>query len=391
MFCFFDFNLHLGGAQIGTISLCSRLRDSGSVVIIYDAYGKDFKYLQLIEENNIGFRVVLPEAREVYVGGRNVVHRLGRALFQLPGFARLVLRLRRNFSADNVEVVWVNNIKSLVFVYLASLGLGVKRVLYHRGWAQEKDIAQPYRWVIRMACDALIGHSAATVANLQRMFPEKKVLYVPNAVQIDYDRITAAKQKVRSDERWKFVVILPAARPVKEKGHDVAVRALLELKRRGIDGVKLIFPGDLPVSDSGEFVESLTRFIEENGLSEHVEFIGWVDGIAALLAECDVAILPSHTEGFPRVVIEAMLVGTPVIATPVGGVPEAIIHKETGLIVGIDDFIELANSIETLFVDRELRDALAERARKFAINHFSAEKQATLVKRLFISLASRRD
>lgn len=384
MYCFFDFNMHFGGAQIGTISLCSNLSKKELPIIIYDAYGKDKKYRELIHSKNLASRSIYPEASQVYIGGSNILHRMARAAIQLPGFIILLHRLRRHLITDNVKLVWVNNTKSLMFIYLASLGINVRKVLYHRGWAQEADIEKPYRLLINKACDALIGHSSATVSNLKKLFPNKKVIYVPNSVEVNHHKIDCVSSRHRSAN--DFTIVLPAARPVKEKGHDVAVNALAELRLRGITNIKLIFPGESPLSDSGSFVKSLIKSIESQGISKQVEFIGWIDKMDSLLASCDIAILPSHTEGFPRVVIESMLVGTPVIATPVGGIPEAIIHDKTGLLINIDDHIALADCIEQLYRDENMKAQLSENAQSFAKKHFSAAVQANGVATLFNSL-----
>jgi glycosyltransferase involved in cell wall biosynthesis len=83
-----------------------------------------------------------------------------------------------------------------------------------------------------------------------------------------------------------------------------------------------------------------------------VHLLGPVDDPTAVLAAADLLLLPSHTEGIPAVAIEAMLAGLPVVASRVGGIPEAVVHGETGLLLDDPTPFRLARAVE-----QALRDA----------------------------------
>jgi glycosyltransferase involved in cell wall biosynthesis len=106
--------------------------------------------------------------------------------------------------------------------------------------------------------------------------------------------------------------------------------------------------------------------VERFGVAGAVEFAGVKDGpeLAECYAEADVLCLPSHREGMPLALLEGMSFGLPVIATPVGGIPDFVAHEDNGLLVPPGDVDALAESIATLAADSELRARLGEAARR---------------------------
>lgn len=94
-------------------------------------------------------------------------------------------------------------------------------------------------------------------------------------------------------------------------------------------------------------------------------------GVADLFAAADIVTLPSHKEGLPNVVCEAMLAKRAVLATTVGGIPEIVVDGESGLLVPPHDVEALARGVQTLSGDQKLRDGLAEAARAFAETHLT--------------------
>lgn len=103
----------------------------------------------------------------------------------------------------------------------------------------------------------------------------------------------------------------------------------------------------------------------EGRFGERATFLGSVpyDQIPALYHEFDVLVLPSHTEGLPRVILEAQATATPVVATQVGGVPEVVTDGETGLLCDVQDSDGLATAIDRLAADPGERDRLGEAGR----------------------------
>lgn len=113
--------------------------------------------------------------------------------------------------------------------------------------------------------------------------------------------------------------------------------------------------------------------VREAGLAERVELPGWADAetVRRLLDEADILLLPSRQEGLPLAILEALAAGATVIATPVGGVPDAVIDGETGLLVPEGDAAALEAAIRRLIDDPPLRLRLAEAGRRLYEARFS--------------------
>jgi glycosyltransferase involved in cell wall biosynthesis len=125
-----------------------------------------------------------------------------------------------------------------------------------------------------------------------------------------------------------------------------------------VDGVRLVLAGDGPERAS---LESRSRDL---GLDGRVRFLGARprEDVLRLFRAADAALLTSAWENLPHGVLEALAVGTPVIATAVGGVPEVVREGENGLLVSPGDVGALAEAIRRLATDDALRGALADAA-----------------------------
>jgi glycosyltransferase involved in cell wall biosynthesis len=97
-------------------------------------------------------------------------------------------------------------------------------------------------------------------------------------------------------------------------------------------------------------------------LDNSVFFAGYKTNAIEFIKSFDVLIVPSKQESFGRTIIEGMNVSTPVIATNIGGIPEIIFHKETGLLIGYGDINAFANAIELVFQDQDLSNKIVNNA-----------------------------
>ncbi len=170
--------------------------------------------------------------------------------------------------------------------------------------------------------------------------------------------------------------VLSVGRLVARKGFDISIKAVAELKRRG-QKVRLVIVGDGPER------KRLEKLADELEVAEAVVFAGAAPAreLAALYAACDVMVmapksLGADVEGFGIVYLEANLFGKPAIGSRAGGVPEAVLHEQTGLLVQPGDALELAEAIERLIKDPALRDRLGHNGRRRVLREFTWPKQA---------------
>jgi glycosyltransferase involved in cell wall biosynthesis len=158
------------------------------------------------------------------------------------------------------------------------------------------------------------------------------------------------------------------------KGQHVAIRALGDLARRGIDA-RLLLVGDGPATVR----DRLRAEAEEAGVADRVLFHGYSNNPTALIRAADALLMCSRAEAFGRVTIEACKVGRPVVGARSGGTPELVRHGFNGLLFEPGDPRDLADAIATLAADRALRDRLGRNAREWAAAHFTREAYAAAV------------
>ena len=164
-------------------------------------------------------------------------------------------------------------------------------------------------------------------------------------------RISALRRELGLDDHVK--VLLSVGRLSHEKGHADLIREFPEILRRNKDiPLRLVLVGEGPERDR---IEALCRQL---GLTEAVTLTGQQDDVSPFYAIADVFVLPSHSEGSPNVLLEAMAAGVPVVATAVGGIPEIVTSERDGLLVRKKDGQDLADAITRLLTDKALRERL---------------------------------
>lgn len=220
-----------------------------------------------------------------------------------------------------------------------------------------------WRTVFRWLCwfgkfDAIIAVSEAVRGSLIKNYflSPQKVFTVYNGVDIE-------KFEARNSTPKENKTILYLGRLDRDKG--------LSLLLRAVANFQLLIVGDGPEKTR------LEKQAKELGLSDVVEFVGQVpyEETPKYYQAADVFVLPSEAlEGLPMTVIEAMAAGLPVVASRVGGVPEAVIEGETGLLVEPGNVEELSAALQKLLTDDVLREKMGRRAREVAEEKFSQEK-----------------
>ncbi|MBI5050079.1 MAG: glycosyltransferase [Nitrospirae bacterium] len=125
--------------------------------------------------------------------------------------------------------------------------------------------------------------------------------------------------------------------------------------------------------------ESLQKEINRNKLNDRVLLAGFKSDAISYINAMDIFVLPSEREGFPRVILEAMLMGKPVIAANIAGPSELVIDNKTGFLFNAGDVKGLSACISELLLSQSLRIAMGEAGRKRAIENFSIKKYVSRV------------
>ncbi len=176
------------------------------------------------------------------------------------------------------------------------------------------------------------------------------------------DAVTRAEIRAQLGVAPDAVVVIVVSRLVRHKGHPELLAAMRDVN------AELWVVGERLASDHGEDLEpSFAR----SGLGPRLRRLGYRRDIAALLQASDIFALPSHFEGLPMSIIEAMLTGLPVVATDIRGPREQVIDGETGILVPPATVAPLAQALQRLAADADLRARMGQAGQARALAHFN--------------------
>jgi len=144
------------------------------------------------------------------------------------------------------------------------------------------------------------------------------------------------------------------------------------------------------ICGKGRLTEEVENIIKAEGVEAQVKLMGWIDheDIPQYLNELKMLVLPSFTEGLPNVVLEAMACGTPVLATPVGAIPDVIKDCETGFLLKFNDPEHIADRIVELLGKPELLKKVSINAYNYVRENFSYEKTLEAWRKILSELQS---
>jgi L-malate glycosyltransferase len=273
-----------------------------------------------------------------------------RTALQGMRFLQLLLR-------EQVQLVHTHDIYTNIFAAPWARLAGC-RVIASRRWlddAPRAGLLPLNRWSYRFA-HRVVANSALTAGMLvdKERVPAARVVEMPNFLEERaFHHVTAEARSTRR-QGWgvpqRAFLVGTVARLAPVKNQTMLLRALPYLEK----DVHVVLIGEGP---SRHALENLARDLQ---IDARVHFTGQLHEQTNLHQFLDVSVLCSRSEGFPNSVIEALAAGCPVVATPVGGVPEVIVHHRTGLLVALDEPHALAASLEQLRRDPRLRLQLSE-------------------------------
>ena len=250
---------------------------------------------------------------------------------------------------------------------------------YHRSWQRRAG----YRFSMRFADRVVaVSHEIKDSLIRERGLPE----YLIEVIHYGVDLSKFAPNGKLQDKRAELglnssgLLVGIVARLEEIKGHTDFVEAFARIAANFTD-VTAIFVGD------GSQRAALEKQVADRGIKDRVHFLGIRKDVTELLNAMDVFVLPSiGGEGLPNVVLEAMACGKPVVATQVGGTPEAVHDGENGFIVPPRDIDGLQHALEKILLDRGMIKRFSKRSREIAEQEFSLEKQVGNFENLYSKL-----
>ncbi len=129
-----------------------------------------------------------------------------------------------------------------------------------------------------------------------------------------------------------------------------------------------------PIIGTGKLLYKLKKYANDKKISDKIKFLGFKEDIFNYIKALDIFVLTSNNEGLGSTILQAMMLGIPVVATDAGGVREVVINEKTGLLVSKNDPEALCNAVLRIIEDEKLRKNLIINARKFVNEKFTVDK-----------------
>lgn len=278
--------------------------------------------------------------------------------------------LASRFREHEADIVHTHNIKPMLYAVPAAKMAGVGGIVHSRHGQGFGTSARQSAlvWMIGCCVDRFVcvSNDAAARCRAQGARPES-IRTIWNG--IDLERFANAGPCKRGP-----AVFVGRLNP--EKDLDTLLRATARVIAKRSDF-------RLQIAGSGPCEPDLKAAAARLGVAGSVEFLGEVSDVPALLARASMLVLPSITEGLPLSVLEAMASGLPVVATRVGGTPEAVVEGETGRLVPVGNDELLASGMLELHENPALARHLGRAGRERAVARFSIAKMVSSYEALY--------
>ncbi len=300
------------------------------------------------------------------------------------------VKLFRLFRAQAVDVVHFHDMSASGWGTVPALLAGVKAIVStEHNVVPDPGIMSAIKW--RLVTLMLFFHRKIIAVSVEvsnarsHPFLSRKITTIRNGVDPSQFDVRVDRQQYVSELglREKSVIVGIVARFEPQKAHDVFLQAMaLVLAKR--NDVSALLVGD------GFGKADMVKLATDMGLRDRVVFAGVREDVPQILNLIDIFALSSDWEGLPMTILEAMACGKPVVSTDVGGVREAVVNGETGLLVPPRKPDLLAEAILRLVGDPDLRSAMGRKGRELLLQRFSAEAMTRATEKVYEeALASR--
>jgi L-malate glycosyltransferase len=304
------------------------------------------------------------------------------------------LRLARHIVRRRVDIVHAYSFYGNMFAVPPARLAGAPVTI-----ASIRDLA-PYltpmqkraqRYACRLADCILVNADAVRRWLIADGYDAAKIVVIPNGVELSRFEPRAHPDRVRDEVGIPrgVPVVAVVSRLIRQKGLEQFFEAASLVRLRFPDA-RFLVVGDTNKDDRA-YWPVLTGIVERLGLGGHVVFAGMRTDVPALLSGVTVSVMPSLNEALSNVLLESMAAGAPVVATRVGGTPEAIDDGVHGLLVPPGDARALADAVCQVLADPELAGRLGAAARQSVVERFSMDRMVASTQALYENLLESRN
>jgi len=294
-----------------------------------------------------------------------------RGLWDLASMIRLIRLVRR----EQPDIVHGHLTRGAYYSGLASMLTGIPNV----ATAHSTNAGKRFGLAQRIIAVSEAVHGFLVERGYSRQVLRTILHGVPDGSALQHISPDTMRKELQLDGSPMLAML---ARFTPDKGQDVALRALAGLRHLPWT---LVLAGSLETAYAGE----MQLLAGELGIADRVRFVGHRDDVASLYRCADIVLAPSRREALSLTLLEAAAFGVPVIASKVGGIGEAVIDGETGLLIPSGDVVALADALQRLLADRALQRRLGQAANRRYRRHFTLEAMVAETLELYRELAAR--
>ncbi len=363
--CFVSHSASKGGAERALIELVDALRQQDvESCIILPAHGMLTKEFEI---RGIPISVI------PYEWWMNGTLSMRDRIRKLRGHLRAARRVAEWVLEWQCDVVYTNTITICVGAIAANLTRRPHVWHIHEYGSEHHGLKFEvgYRlalWIMDRSSSVCIANSKAVAQKYSEYIGAEKLRVVYQSVTIPpADASLESALQTAGHAAVRYVVVGSIQRG---KRQEDAIRAVGELARGGVPA-ELVIVG---VDGDSAYRTYLNELIREQGLESLVRFVGYVDSPYSLIRQATALVSCSVFESFGRVVVEAMLLGVPVIGASSGATAELIRDGHNGLLYTPGDNKELANKLKFLIEHPDVAQSLAREAQRWAVERFSEDR-----------------
>jgi len=302
------------------------------------------------------------------------------------------VRLARHIVSRRTQIVHAYSFYGNVFAIPPAAAVGVPVIIASvrdRGVYLTPRQTRAQKYICHLADRILVNAEAVKAWLLEQGYPLNKIVVIHNGV--DVSRFDAPPDSNQIHQQLglapgeRMVTVVSRITPLKGLEQFIDAASLLA---PWFPSARFVIAGDAS-ADGRDYLVALNQPAEH--LGRRVLFIGHRFDVPAVLGSAAVSVMPSLNEALSNVLLESMAAGAPIVATRVGGTPEAIADGDTGLLVPANDPKTLSEAIARLLMDPDLAAALGRAARRTAESSFSLSRMVAATEQLYRDLLAQKD
>lgn len=297
----------------------------------------------------------------------------------------VIPQLIRLCRKHDVRIWHGHDYKSNVLGLIVNRSWPMRLVTTVHGWVQQTRRTPLYYWLDRMSLryyEKVICVSPDLYRTCRQVgVPSSRCSLLENGIDADdfRRRRTVAEAKKALSIPPNRKIVGAAGRLSAEKGFDLLIRSVDHLLTNGHDLQVLIF-------GEGSEQASLNSLIASLGRADRIQLMGYQSNLRPFYEAMDVFVLSSLREGLPNVVLEAMAMSVPVIATRVAGIPRLVKNGENGTVVEPGSIAAITEALKDLIADGKRRAQYSDQARQTVVANYSFALRMQKLKELYDNL-----